>query len=120
MNCGVYCVKRFLEIKGIREGSIVDELSELVNDEGLRVADLMDVLARHNISCQAYYSNTPYWQTPYIMLDAARGHYYLVEQVSGLFVHLSDVNRENIVLFRCLFRLFWQKYYITMCYNTCN
>ena len=116
-NCGVGCIRRYLKLTGNENESLIRELEDEVSEEGLSFKSIMDVMGKFGYEVLGYYSHKVFRETPYIMFDSKRKHYYLVEEFGRFTVRMYDPNLGIISIWRLLFRLFWCKYYLAICYN---
>ncbi len=116
-NCGISCIRRWMEITEHYDEGVLNELKTVVNEEGLSFSSIMDVMKRNGYTARAYRSKVIFTETPYLLLDDRRKHYYLVEKFTGTMVYLYDPNIGTVRLYRFLFRLIWCQYYLTICYN---
>lgn len=116
-NCGVACIIRFLEITERYDERLIQMLEKNVTEEGLSFQAVIDVMQEFGYDVKAYYSHMVFRMVPYIMFDNRRKHYYLIEDFSRFTVQLYDPNMGAVRILRLLFRLFWCKYYLVICYN---
>lgn len=114
MNCGVFCVQRYLQITNLEDDGIIAELNARVTDRGLSLLALKEVLERHGFSAGCYYDRKPQYCFPLIMLDAKRGHYYLVYGREGNEILMSDSTRGDFRIHIFFFKVFWSYYYLTV------
>ena len=117
VNCGIACIKRYLELEGREDPGLMTELSAAVDDNGLSFISIIRIMGLHGYEVGAYISDEVYCQTPYLMFDSHRKHYYLIERFDKRYGYIYDPNMGEVRLFRRLFELFWCKYYLTICYN---
>ena len=53
-NCGVACIRRYLEITGNENEELIRELEEEVSEEGLSFKSIIDVMGKHGYEVVGY------------------------------------------------------------------
>ena len=114
MNCGVFCVQRYLQLTGKEDDGIIDELNARVTDRGLSLLDMKEVLERHGFAVGCYHDRKPQYCFPLIMLDNKRGHYYLVYGRQGNEILMSEVTLGDFRIHIFFFKTLWSYYYLTV------
>lgn len=117
VNCGIQCIKRYLKMTDNMNPNIIVELNGEVNENGLSFLSLIRTMEKYGYEVKAYKDEKVFYGAPYLMFDARRKHYYLVEQFDDVFCYMFDPNIGKVKLLRRLFELFWCQYYLTICYN---
>ena len=112
MNCGISCVRRYLEITHGDMG-IISRLQERVSEKGLSLADVAEVMEANGYGISAYKGRVQ-GVLPLILLDDVRGHYYLLEKRKGIWLFLYDPNRGTIRIPFFLLGLCGYNYFVTV------
>ena len=96
-NCGVSCIRKLLSFTGKVDEKLIRKLEYRVNEEGLSFLNMMEVMNEYGYEVKAYRSELPYYETPYLMFDSKKKHYYLIMKL------------EELRMFLLVFQLYYQK-----------
>ncbi len=116
-NCGVLCFKRYFEMVGYDNPELLNKLAEKVEEKGLSIASILQVMNNDELKVEAIKSNILPTCFPLIVLDKRRNHYLLLLQADKVFIKIYDPNLGEVVLFKIFVRLLGWEYYLTLCYN---
>ena len=116
-NCGVSCIRKLLSFTGKVDEKLIRKLEYRVNEEGLSFLNMMEVMNEYGYEVKAYRSELPYYETPYLMFDSKKKHYYLIMIFDDKYCYMYDPNIGDLKIYRKLFKSFWCQYYLTICYN---
>ena len=104
MNCGIYCIKRYLEDRGYPSEAICRRLERELKDGQLSILSIKNILQEGGFTVRVY-RERPFKHVPDIIFDHVHGHYYLFRGRDRTFVCLSDVNHGDFRVPRVLFFL---------------
>ena len=109
MNCGIYCIKRYLEDHGYPSEETCRLLEAQLEDGQLSVLTMKNALQKAGFALRAYCDRS-LSHKPDILLDHRKHHYYLYRGSDKRYVYLSDVNHGDFRVPRFLFSLLGLKY----------
>lgn len=105
MNCGIYCVKRYLEDNGLPSEAVLRRLESEIRDGQLSVLSIKNALQEAGFTVRVYRENRRFSHVPDILFDHVRGHFYLFTGQDRHWVYLADVNNGDFRIPRFLFFL---------------
>ena len=112
MNCGIYCIKRYLEDRGLSSEAVLRRLDGEIRNGQLSVLSIKNVLEEAGFTVRVYRENRLFSHAPDIVFDHVRGHFYLFRKQDRHWVYLADFNHGDFRVPRFLFFLMNFKFII--------
>lgn len=111
MNCGIYCVEKYLESKNHPREYISGLLERYCQQTEVSLLEIKNILEEAGYTVTAYCDR---WlkNDPCIIYDHIHHHFYLCYGKKGIYIYLSDVNYGDMKILRPYIFILRFKYYI--------